>query len=161
MAFVYDAGLRIRPPEPMPACVEGETAQDYFARVLAQCQLESATSAENASGDSAPTPFNLGQVQQDVERNTADIDALETEVNGLQSEVEGLTGNIVAGSVSYGLGATASGGSLPSEGTWKVFITPVGQALADLFVTASATSFAVTFGATAAAGSYNYLAVKA
>jgi hypothetical protein len=144
----------------MPECMAGESAQDYFSRILAQCALESATSAENTSGDSAPTPFNIGQIQADVARNTADIDVLETDVAGIQSTVDTLNGQLVTGIVQYSTGATSSVQALPEVATWRVFVTPNGQPLVDLYVNVTASSFTALYDATAAAGSFTYLAVK-
>lgn len=160
MAFLYDAGLRIRPPEPMPECIAGETPQDYFSRVLTQCSLESATSAENNSGDSAPTPFNLGQVQADVARNTADINALEQSVGDIQTTLSSNEGRLASGSVSYALGATTAAGSFPAEGSWKAFFTPIGQKLDDFHASVGNNSFTVTFAATAAAGTFDWFAIR-
>lgn len=160
MAFTYDAGLRIRPPEPMPDCLAGESPQDYFARVLSQCSLESATSAENNSGDSAPTPFNIGQIQADVARNAADIDTLETQVGELETSVEALQGVVAAGSAAYASGATTLTVALPSDGGWRVVVTPVNQTLAGLYITVSSSSFTATFGAAGAAGVLHWMAYK-
>jgi hypothetical protein len=160
MAFTYDAGLRIRPPEPMPECISGESPQDYFSRVLSQCALESATSAENNSGDSAPTPFNLGQIQADIERNSADIDELETSVGTLQTDVSGLQAQFASGSVQYANGATSATAAFPDAGAWRVFITPVAQALAGLYITVNDASFSANFSAAGAAGSFQWFAIK-
>lgn len=160
MAFTYDAGLRIRPPEPMPDCLAGESAQDYFSRVLSQCSLESATTSENNSGDSAPTPFNLGQIQADVARNAADIDTLETQVGELETSVTSLQGVVAAGSITYANGATSANGVFPSDGGWRVVVTPVGQALTGVYTTVSTSSFTVTFAAAGAAGILHWIAYK-
>lgn len=160
MSFVYDAGLRIRPPEPMPDCLAGESPQDYFSRVLSQCSLESATSSENNSGDSAPTPFNLGQIQADVARNAADIDALETQVGELETSVSNLTGQVISGSVAFAEGATTATVPFPDSGSWNVVTTP-SVALSGYYVTVSSLSFVATFSAAAAAGSIQWIAVRA
>jgi hypothetical protein len=160
MAFTYDAGLRIRPPEPMPDCLTGETPQDYFARVLTQCSLESATSAENASGDSAPTPFNIGQIQSDVARNTADIAELTTEVGDLTTKVDALEIKFASGTVSYGANSTQAAESLPSTGTWRVMLSPLGQALPGLYVVVATSSFVAHFETIANAGSIAYFAYR-
>lgn len=160
MAFVYSAGLRIRSPEPMPACLAGEAPQDYFARVLAACQIESATTSENNSGDSAPTPFNLGQIQADVARNAADIDALETQVGDMQTTVDDLDGKVVGGVIQFASGATTAVGAFPESGAWRVTATPVGVALAGFFITVNDLTFVATFTAAASAGSLSWNAVK-
>jgi hypothetical protein len=160
MAFTYDAGLRIRPPEPMPDCLAGESSQDYFSRALTQCSIESATTSENSSGDSAPTPFNLGQIQADVARNTADIDTLETQVGDLETSVTALQGVVAAGSATYASGATTVTAVLPSDGGWRVVVTPVNQTLDGLYITVSSSSFTATFTAAGAAGLLHWLAYK-
>ena len=160
MAFTYDAGLRIRPPEPMPACVPGEAAQDYFARVLPQCGIESATTSENNSGDSAPTPFNLGQVQQDMARNAEDIDALTKQVNDMQTTVDDLDGKVAGGVVQFASGATNVVGAFPESGAWRVTATPVGVALTGFYITVNDLTFVATFSAAASAGAISWNAVR-
>jgi hypothetical protein len=161
MSFLYDAGLRIRPPQPMPECVEGESAQDYFARVLAECSLESATTAENASGDSAPTPFNIGQLQSDIAQAQEDIETLQTSDTEQQASLDAIDGQIATGVGTYALGDTTVSIAFPSSGTWRVFVMALGQALTTPFVNnVSATTAVVNFGAAGAAGSFNWLAVK-
>jgi hypothetical protein len=161
MAFTYDAGLRIRPPEPMPQCLAGESPQDYFSRVLAQCALESATTSENNSGDSAPTPFNLGQIQADVARNTADIDTLETQVGDIQTTVDALDGKVVGGVVQFASGATTAVAAFPDSGAWRVVATPVDVALTGFYISVNDLTFVATFAAAASAGSISWIAVKA
>ena len=134
MGFTYDAGLRIRPPEPMPA--------------------------ENNSGDSAPTPFNLGQIQADIARNTEDITGLETDVSQLQTDVSSIQNNLASGVVQYANGATTFTAAFPDDGAWRVFVTPIGQALTGLYVTVSSSSFVATFSAAGAAVSAQWLAIK-
>ena len=160
MAFTYTAGLRIRTPEPMPECVSGETPQQYFARVLSLCQIESATTSENNSGDSAPTPFNLGQIQADVARNTEAIDALETQVGDLSTSVAAATDKVLSGTVTYPTGATTVSVAFPDSGSWNVVVTPAGQALSGLYLTVSSTNFVATFSAAGAAGSLQWVAIK-
>lgn len=165
MPFVYDAGLRIRPPEPMPECREGMSPQEYFALAFAQCSIESATSPENASGDSAPTPFNLGQVQQDIQRNTADIDALETDVGDLEVAVGNLNGRLASGVVPFDAGDMQVVVALPSStvpGNWAVSVTPMGgEGLGGLHISSLTPSgFTVTFDAAASSGSLSWVAIK-
>lgn len=160
MAFTYDAGLRIRPPEPMPVCLAGESPQDYFSRVITQCSLESATSSENNSGDSAPTPFNIGQIQADVARNAADIDTLETSVGDLETKVENLEEKVISGSVAFASGATSAAVPFPNSGAWNVVTTP-SVALAGYYVTVTDISWVATFTAAGAAGTIQWVAVKA
>ncbi len=160
MAFTYDAGLRIRPPEPLPECVEGMSAQDYFALVLSQCSLESATSAENNSGDSAPTPFNIGQIQADVARNTASITTLSTEVAEVQEAVGDVQGTFTGGTKSYAIGATSVSLGFPTAGEWHVAIAPVGVAAASVVVAINQSGFTITFTAAAAAGAFSWVAFK-
>lgn len=147
----------------MPECIEGESPQDYFSRVLAQCSLESATTAENSSGDSAPTPFNLGQVQNDLAQAQADIVELQNSDAAQDTSIENLTENDATGVATYGLGDTSVNVSLPSGGgNWRVIgIVPLEQTLTSVFVNnVGANSFAINFGATAAAGSLNWHAKK-
>jgi len=162
MAFTYDAGLRIRPPEPMPDCMEGESAQDYFSRVLAQSAIESATTAENASGDSAPTPFNIGQVQSDVAQLQADVVELEDTVADHTTKINNFTDGYVTGVESFSTGATSVTPVFPSAGIWRICgIVPLEQELTGLFVTnISESSFKINFGAVAANGSLHWAAKK-
>jgi len=161
MAFTYSAGLRIRPPEPMPECVEGMSPQDYFALVLAQSSLESATSAENNSGDSAPTPFNLGQIQNDISRNATDIDAVETDVSELDTRVDGIEGTFAGGLEFYSEADISAVVGLPSAGNWSVAITPIGVVLVNMVIDAlSQNSFTVSFDAAPSAGSFSWVAFK-
>ena len=162
MAFTYDAGLRIRPPEPMPECIEGESPQNYFERVLAQCSIESATSAENTSGDSAPTPFNLGQVQHDLDQAQEDINDLEDSDASQQTDIDRLKNNVAMGTSTFESGSTSVTVSLPSEGSWRILgIVPLEEALKDVFVNnVGLTSFTINYTAATAAGAFSWLAMK-
>jgi hypothetical protein len=162
MAFTYDAGLRIRPPEPMPDCLEGESAQDYFSRVLVQSAIESATTAENASGDSAPTPFNIGQVQSDLAQLQEDVAELEDSVADLTIKVNNLTDGDASGIETYVTGNTLVEVSLPSNGNWRVLgVVANESALANIFVNSlSVASFVINFDAAVAEGSVTWHARK-
>lgn len=144
----------------MPDCAAGESAQDYFARVLAQCSLESATSAENTSGDSTPTPFNLGQIQNDLARAQEDIDQLETDVGTLQTDVTTLQTTVgelntqsAAGTANYLTSDTSVEVALPGTGSWRAFVMPINKALDGLYVTMDVSSFTIHFDAAASDGS--------
>lgn len=131
--MTYTSGLRLRVPEPLPECEDGETPQQYFARILAQTAIESATSAENTTGDSSPTPFNLGQVQLDVSNLQTDVDELQTDMTSAQATIAIHTAQITV--LQTGGSSIASGledlvtSSLthtvyyPSAGTWDVVLT--------------------------------------
>lgn len=131
--MTYTSGLRLRVPEPLPECEDGETPQQYFARILAQTAIESATSAENTTGDSAPTPFNLGQVQLDVSNLQTDVDELQTDMTSAQATIAIHTAQITVlqtqeASVASGLedivlGTTTHTVYFPSSGTWDVVLT--------------------------------------
>jgi hypothetical protein len=131
--MTYTSGLRLRVPEPLPECEDGETPQQYFARILAQTAIESATSAENTTGDSAPTPFNLGQVQLDVSNLQTDVDELQTDMTSAQATIAQHTTQIAAlqteessiasGMVDIPTGASQATVSLPSAGVWDVVLT--------------------------------------
>jgi len=131
--MTYTSGLRLRVPEPLPECEDGETPQQYFARILAQTAIESATSAENTTGDSAPTPFNLGQVQLDVSNLQTDVDELQTDMTSAQATIAQHTTQIVAleieaaslvsGTAALVTGTTQTIVMLPSSGVWDVVLT--------------------------------------
>jgi hypothetical protein len=131
--MTYTSGLRLRVPEPLPECEDGETPQQYFARILAQTAIESATSAENTSGDSAPTPFNLGQVQLDVSNLQTDVDELQNDMSAAQATIAQHTTQIAAieaeeASIASGLADLVTGTTsvivpLPSSGVWDVVLT--------------------------------------
>jgi hypothetical protein len=131
--MTYTSGLRLRVPEPLPECEDGETPQQYFARILAQTAIESATSAENTSGDSAPTPFNLGQVQLDVSNLQTDVDELQTDMTSAQATIAQHTTQIAAieaeeASIASGMADIPTGVlqvtvPLPSAGVWDVVLT--------------------------------------
>ena len=128
--MTYTSGLRLRVPEPLPECEDGETPQQYFARILAQTAIESATSAENTTGDSSPTPFNLGQVQLDVSNLQTDVDELQTDMSAVQSTVAGHTAQLIqiqaneasiySGIVDVPAATTEILVTLPSSGIWDV-----------------------------------------
>ena len=128
--MTYTSGLRLRVPEPLPECEDGETPQQYFARILAQTAIESATSAENTTGDSSPTPFNLGQVQLDVSNLQTDVDALQDDMSAAQStiathttqitELQSAEASIFSGVVDVAAAATDITVTLPSSGIWDV-----------------------------------------
>ena len=128
--MTYTSGLRLRVPEPLPECEDGETPQQYFARILAQTAIESATSAENTTGDSAPTPFNLGQVQLDVSNLQTDVDALQDDMTSAQATIAQHTtqiaaleleeSSIVSGVIDVPAGLTTISQVLPSAGVWDV-----------------------------------------
>jgi len=131
--MTYTSGLRLRVPEPLPECEDGETPQQYFARILAQTAIESATSAENTSGDSAPTPFNLGQVQLDVSNLQTDVDELQTDMTSAQTTIaqhtaqiaaiEAEEASIVSGLVDIPTSSTTIIVTLPALGVWDVVLT--------------------------------------
>ena len=143
--MTYTSGLRLRVPEPLPECEDGETPQQYFARILAQTAIESATSAENTTGDSAPTPFNLGQVQLDVSNLQTDVDELQTDMTAAQTTLAQHTAEITVlqteeASIASGLedivlSATQQTVYYPSAGTWDVvLISGALDVLGDLHV---------------------------
>lgn len=144
----------------MPECISGESPQDYFSRVLSQCALESATTAENASGDSAPTPFNIGQIQSDLAQAQTDIEALQTSDGEQQTSIDTLTAQIACGVQTYAISSTSAAVAFPSEGTWKVVVTPIGQTLAAMWISISASSFTLNYTSAGAAGSFSWIAVK-
>lgn len=131
--MTYTSGLRLRVPEPLPECEDGETPQQYFARILAQTAIESATSAENTTGDSAPTPFNLGQVQLDVSNLQTDVDALQDDMTSAQATIaqhttqiaalEAEESSIASGVADLVMGSTQILVTLPSSGVWDVVLT--------------------------------------
>jgi len=131
--MTYTSGLRLRVPEPLPECEDGETPQQYFARILAQTAIESATSAENTTGDSSPTPFNLGQVQLDVSNLQTDVGELQTDMSAVQSTVAGHTAEITAlqtegSSIASNLEELVTSSLThtvyyPSQGTWDVVLS--------------------------------------
>lgn len=131
--MTYTSGLRLRVPEPLPECEDGETPQQYFARILAQTAIESATSAENTTGDSSPTPFNLGQVQLDVSNLQTDVDELQTDMTSAQTTIAKHTAQITVlqtqeASVASGLEELVTSSLThtiyyPSAGTWDVVLT--------------------------------------
>ena len=128
--MTYTSGLRLRVPEPLPECEDGETPQQYFARILAQTAIESATSAENTTGDSSPTPFNLGQVQLDVSNLQTDVDELQTDMTSAQATIANHTAqltqiqaeeaSIQSNFVDIPTGSTTIVVPLPSAGIWDV-----------------------------------------
>ena len=128
--MTYTSGLRLRVPEPLPECEDGETPQQYFARILAQTAIESATSAENTTGDSSPTPFNLGQVQLDVSNLQTDVDELQTDMTSAQTTIATHTAQIIelqveetsiySGVVDVPAAATEISVALPTSGLWDV-----------------------------------------
>lgn len=130
--MTYTSGLRLRVPEPLPECEDGETPQQYFARILAQTAIESATSAENTTGDSSPTSFNLGQVQLDVSNLQTDVGELQTDMTSAQATIATHTAQITVlqtqeASVASGLedivlGTTIHTVYFPSSGTWDVVL---------------------------------------
>jgi hypothetical protein len=146
----------------MPECEAGETPQQYFARVLTQCSLESATTAENSSGDSSATPFNIGQIQHDLAQAQEDITALENSDTTQQASLDTLVGQVVGGTENYALAATSVIVNLPSTGTWVIGgITPQEQAMTGVFVNQkTASGFKVNFDAAAAAGTFDWIAIK-
>ncbi len=162
MAFLYDAGLRLRAPEPMPECVAGESPQDYFSRVLAEVAIESATTAENTSGDSAPTPFNLGQVQSDIEQAQQDITALQTSDTEQDTAIEDLTGGIATGITNYASADTTAVISFPEDGVWRIgMIMPLEQEITGVFVTGISSSQAtINFDSPGSAGSFHWTAFR-
>ena len=128
--MTYTSGLRLRVPEPLPECEDGETPQQYFARILAQTAIESATSAENTTGDSSPTPFNLGQVQLDVSNLQTDVDALQDDMTSAQATIAGHTAQLIqiqaqeasiySNVIDLATGATSVLVTLPSSGIWDI-----------------------------------------
>jgi hypothetical protein len=143
--MTYTSGLRLRVPEPLPECEDGETPQQYFARILAQTAIESATSAENTTGDSSPTPFNLGQVQLDVSNLQTDVDELQTDMTSAQTTIAQHTAEITVlqtqeASIASGLedivlSATQQTVYYPASGTWDVvLISGALDVLGDLHV---------------------------
>jgi hypothetical protein len=161
MAFTFNAGLRIRPPEPLPACVDGMSAQDYFSLVLSLCSLESATTAENASGDPAPTPFNLGQIQSDLAVAQEDIVALQNSDLNQQTAIDEMQGQFASGVGEFATGDTQTVIELPEDGVWRVFVQATNAELPGLFVdNVSATSATVHFTAATTAGNFFWFAIK-
>ncbi len=128
--MTYTSGLRLRVPEPLPECEDGETPQQYFARILAQTAIESATSAENTTGDSSPTPFNLGQVQLDVSNLQTDVDELQTDMTSAQTTIaqhttqiaalEAEESTLISGVIDVPTGVSLVLQTLPSTGVWDV-----------------------------------------
>lgn len=145
----------------MPDCLVGESPQDYFSRVLAQCGIESATSSENNSGDSAPTPFNIGQIQSDVARNAADIDTLEGQVGELETQVNDVAARIASGHVTYDEGDTEVNVGFPSSGDWHASVTPTGVVPSDVVMSTNQSGFTITFAAAASTGGFSWTAIKA
>jgi hypothetical protein len=128
--MTYTSGLRLRVPEPLPECEDGETPQQYFARILAQTAIESATSAENTTGDSSPTPFNLGQVQLDVSNLQTDVDELQTDMTAAQTTISSHTAQLIqiqaqeasiySNVIDLVTGSTSVLVTLPSSGIWDI-----------------------------------------
>lgn len=166
--MTYTSGLRLRVPEPLPECEDGETPQQYFARILAQTAIESATSAENTTGDSSPTPFNLGQVQLDVSNLQTDVDELQTDMTSAQATIAGHTVEITAlqsegASVASGLAELVTSSLThtvyyPSAGTWDVVLSSGAlDVLSDLQVFENYSDrFVAKWTGTAAAGATLY-----
>jgi len=162
------SGLRLRVPEPLPECEDGETPQQYFARILAQTAIESATSAENTTGDSSPTPFNLGQVQLDVSNLQTDVDELQTDMTAAQTTITQHTAAITVlqteeASIASGLEELVTSSLThtvyyPSSGTWDVVLTSGAlDVLSDLQVFENyADRFVAKWTGTAAAGATMY-----
>lgn len=128
--MTYTSGLRLRVPEPLPECEDGETPQQYFARILAQTAIESATSAENTTGDSSPTPFNLGQVQLDVSNLQTDVDELQTDMTSVQTTIADHTTQLIqlqaeeasvySNVIDLVTGSTSVLVNLPAAGIWDI-----------------------------------------
>jgi len=165
--MTYTSGLRLRVPEPLPECEDGETPQQYFARILAQTAIESATSAENTSGDSAPTPFNLGQVQLDVSNLQTDVDELQTDMTSAQATISTHTSQIAtlqaevisvhSDMVDIPTGATSVTVLLPDSGTWSVVGMPGTQVLGQLRISeVTINSFTATWQSAVTAGATFY-----
>lgn len=163
MAFPYASGLRLRSPEPPPTCVDGEPTVELIARMIDATSIESATSSENNPGDSTPTPFNLGEVQNDIVELTDRVEAAEVASTAAIAGVTTLLGQIRFGEASYLTGATELVVQLLSAGTWTVVITSVTTALNNLVLdpqVGNATSFRATFGAAGSNGKLSYIAIK-
>jgi hypothetical protein len=166
--MTYTSGLRLRVPEPLPECEDGETPQQYFARILAQTAIESATSAENTTGDSSPTPFNLGQVQLDVSNLQTDVGELQTDMTAAQTTLAQHTTEITAlqseeFSIASGLEELVTSSLThtvyyPSSGTWDVVLSSGAlDVLSDLQVFENyADRFVAKWTGTAAAGATLY-----
>lgn len=162
--MTYTSGLRLRVPEPLPECEDGETPQQYFARILAQTSIESATSAENTTGDSAPTPFNLGQVQLDVSNLQTDVDELQTDMTAAQTTISSHTAQLIqlqaeeasiySNVIDLVTGSTSVLVTLPSSGIWDIVaISGPIQYLAQLKVLeVLSSSFTLSWQPTANAG---------
>lgn len=166
--MTYTSGLRLRVPEPLPECEDGETPQQYFARILAQTAIESATSAENTTGDSSPTPFNLGQVQLDVSNLQTDVDELQTDMTSAQATIAVHTAEITTlqsegSSIASGLAELVTSSLThtiyyPSAGTWDVVLSSGAlDVLSDLQVFENYSDrFVAKWTGTAAAGATLY-----
>ena len=166
--MTYTSGLRLRVPEPLPECEDGETPQQYFARILAQTAIESATSAENTTGDSAPTPFNLGQVQLDVSNLQTDVGELQTDMTAAQATIAQHTMEITAlqseeAAIASGLAELVTSSLThtvyyPTAGTWDVVLSSGAlDVLGDLQVFENyADRFVAKWTGTAAAGATLY-----
>ena len=162
--MTYTSGLRLRVPEPLPECEDGETPQQYFARILAQTAIESATSAENTTGDSSPTPFNLGQVQLDVSNLQTDVDELQTDMTAAQTTISSHTAQLIqiqaqeasiySNVIDLVTGSTSVLVTLPSSGIWDIVaISGPIQYLAQLKVLeVLSSSFTLSWQPTANAG---------
>jgi hypothetical protein len=166
--MTYSSGLRLRAPEPMPECADGETPQHYYARILSQTSIESATSAENTTGDSSPTPFNLGQIQQDIGDLKEDVDELESDVATLQTQVATNTSTIasfqdLAGSIASNMEELVAGTTnitiaFPTPGLWDVVATAgAADKLLELHVTfINQTQFTLSWKTACVAGATVY-----
>ena len=166
--MTYTSGLRLRVPEPLPECEDGETPQQYFARILAQTAIESATSAENTTGDSSPTPFNLGQVQLDVSNLQTDVGELQTDMTSVQSTLAQHTAEITVlqteeTSIASGLEELVTSSLThtvyyPTAGTWDVILSSGSlDVLGDLQVFENYSDrFVAKWTGTAAAGATLY-----
>lgn len=149
MANAYIEGLRIETPEGFTP-LAGETFTEASLRLLSQCRIGSATSAENDSGPSAPTAENIGQLQNDVAAIDNRVKTLEGQQDTLTDLGERVTTlekvKDVYGVLS-GLTGTSGTVTLPNTGTWIVQATSINGFLINLWY--SITTDTITFHWTA------------